>query len=303
MAQGRISFAGISGTPYRHVAGNGSAGAQVNGSSEPTQNQASGITESMIARVMPDVADRWIMENIHRKREMLHKTTALQRERIEEFVELLFDEDTDLCQDMIDKVAAEHHDPQKVVEALFEPAARVIGENWCADECDFMKVTIAVSRMQRLFRRLSSDFPINVQPDLNRCALLGPAPGEQHSFGLSVVEDAFRRGGWEVDCCGNGEEADMLRLVATNNYEVIGISVSVERLVPDLAVALAKLRSKSRNKSVVLMAGGSMIMQNPQAAIDAGFDLLAVDALSAVRLAESVIASPSRDTEGRMAAE
>ena len=118
-----------------------------------------------------------------------------------------------------------------------------------------------------------------------------------------MVDDAFRRGGWEVDCCGCDEEAEMFRLAAANNYQVMGISVSVERVLPDLAEAISRLRSKSRNRSVVLMAGGSMVMENPQAALDAGFDMLVVDALSAVKVAESVIASKSCDGEHRMAAE
>ena len=302
MAQSRISFSGTSGS-LQSFSTRSELPPGIDLSKPQQPARSSGMTEAMVSRVLPDVADRWLMESITKKREMLHQITAIQRQRMEEFVELLFDEDTDDCQDVVDAVAAEHGDPQKVVEHLFEPAARVIGENWCADECDFVKVTIAMSRMQRLFRRLTAEFPSAVRPDLSRCALLGPAPGEQHSFGLSVVDDAFRRGGWEVDCCGYGEEAEMLRLAAANSYQVMGISVSVERLIPDLAEAISRLRSKSRNKSVVIMAGGSMVMENPQAALEAGFDMLVVDALSAVKVAESVIASKLCDGEHRMAAE
>jgi len=243
------------------------------------------------------------MESIERKRSRLLLVRSLQRERIEEFVELLFDEESDDCRDMLDDALADSGDPQKVVEVLLEPAARIIGEKWCADECDLLKVTIAVSRMQRLFRHMAAETPIGVLPDLSRCALLTPAPGEQHTFGLSVVDDAFRRAGWEVDCCGCDEEMDVHRLVASNHYQIIGISVSVERHLPDLALLGRKLRSRSRNKSIVLIAGGSLVMENPQGAIDAGFDLLAVDAVSAVALAETVVASLATDIEQSIAAE
>jgi methylmalonyl-CoA mutase cobalamin-binding domain/chain len=204
---------------------------------------------------------------------------------------------------MIEIALQDCGDPQKVVETLFEPAARVIGENWCSDDCDFVKVTIAMSRMQRLFRQMTAECPPSLMPDIDRCALLAPAPGEQHTFGLSVVDDALRRAGWEVDCCGFDEEAELFRLAATNDYRIIGISVSVGRLLPDLVSIIAKLRSKSRNKSVVLMAGGSLVMESPQSAIDVGFDLIAVDATSAVALAESVMASLSREVTLSMAAE
>lgn len=268
-----------------------------------TEDRSSGLTTSIVSGLMPEIADQWLMDSIERKRATLHEITVLQRHRIEEFVELLFDETTDRCQRMVDTVAAECGDPQTVVERLFEPAARVIGESWCADDCDFFKVTVAMSRMQRLFRRLTADFPLAVAPDLTRFALLTPAPGEQHTFGLSVVDDAFRRGGWEVDCCGCEEEAEMYRLVSVNNYKVIGVSVSVDRVLAELAPIVQKLRSKSRNRLVVIMAGGSMVMQNPQAAIDAGFDLLAVDAMSAVALAEAAFGSTLIVPNQRMAAE
>jgi methanogenic corrinoid protein MtbC1 len=301
MGQGRISFS--RGSHRDHSFRPGQDGAFDTGADIPLLLTRLRSAEVALPQPMAEVADEWILESIERKRARLLQVSMLQRHRIEEFVDLLFDEQSDRCQEMMDVSLAENGDPQKVVELLLEPAARVIGENWCTDDCDFLKVTIAVSRMQRLFRRMSSEHPPTNLPDLSRCALLTPAPGEQHTFGLSIVDDAFRRAGWEVDCCGVDEEAETLRLVAANHYQVIGISVSVERRLPDLAAMGRRLRSRSRNRSIVLIAGGSMVMQNPQGAIDAGFDLLAVDAVSAVILADTVVASVAPDVDPRVAAE
>jgi methanogenic corrinoid protein MtbC1 len=229
--------------------------------------------------------------------------TSDEHHRIVEFVALLFDEESDECTRMVDAFAEENGDPQFVADALFAPAARLIGENWCGDECDFMKVTIALSRMQRLFRQLVSDFPPPVRADISRCVLLAPASGEQHLFGLSIVDDAFRRAGWEVDCCGFGEEAEVFRLVTVNHYQIIGLSVSVDRHLPDIVATVQKLRSRSHNRSVIIMAGGSMVMRAPEKAADAGFDMLTVDAQSAVRLAETVIARQALNRDLRIAAE
>jgi len=229
--------------------------------------------------------------------------SAPQQQKIVDFVALLLDEESDACIVVVDELVAETGDPQFVAETLFEPAARLIGENWCSDECDFMKVTIALSRMQRLFRHLVSDFPPPVRTDISRCALLAPAPGEQHLFGLSVVDDAFRRAGWEVDCCGFGEDSEVMRLASVNHYQIIGVSVSVDRHVPDIVAIIQKLRTRSLNRSVIIMAGGSMVMRSPERAADAGFDMLAVDAQSAVRLAETVISRQALNRDLRIAAE
>lgn len=138
-----------------------------------------------VAEMLPqgalEIAEDWLLASIERKRARLVQISVIQRERIEEFVELLFDENSNGCGEMVDDAFLENGDPQKVVEILLEPAARIIGENWCTDACDFLKVTIAVSRMQRLFRRMTSEHPPGALPDLSRCALLTPAPGEQHT--------------------------------------------------------------------------------------------------------------------------
>lgn len=252
---------------------------------------------------VPHAEDAWIRHTIERKQARLLQVSLLQRERIQEFVVMLFDEDSDRCRDMLEETMTEQGDPQKVVELLLEPAARVVGENWCTDECDFLKVTMAVSRMQRLFRRLVSEWAPTTLPDLSRCALLAPAPGEQHTFGLCVVDDAFRRAGWEVDSCGGDVAAEVFQLVASNHYHIVGVSISVERLLPELLDVSRKLRARSRNRSIVLIAGGSMVMQNPQGAIDAGFDLLAVDAVSAVALADLAVASLAEKADPRLTAE
>lgn len=300
MVQGRISFSRGSRNSRAFRPGQDRAPADL----EDTARRGSADGDESVAHPpVTEIADDWILQTISRKRTRLLQISALQRERIEEFVVMLFDEDSDRCQEMLGEALAESGDPQKVVEILLEPAARVVGENWCSDECDFLKVTIAVSRMQRLFRRMASECPPASLPDLSRCALLTPAPGEQHTFGLSVVDDAFRRAGWEVDCCGCDEETEMFRLVALNHYQIIGVSISVERFLPDLLELSRKLRTRSRNRAIVLIAGGSMVMQNPQGAIEAGFDLLAVDSVSAVSLADMVVASLGAGAGQRMAAE
>lgn len=236
------------------------------------------------------VAEQWPPEGYDLKRTGAKHATSAHRRLVEDFTEALFDENASRCQEMAARLLDEHGDPQAVVEALLAPAARLIGENWCSDEWNFVHVTVATSRMQRLFRRMTTEYPPAPIADITRTALLGPAPGEQHTFGLSIVEDALARSAWQVDCCDCNEDERLLGLAAANDYVIIGLSLSVERLLPEMASFIKRLRARSRNKSVVLMAGGNLVRQDPNSVKDAGIDLLAVDASSAVALAEAVIA-------------
>jgi len=194
-------------------------------------------------------------------------------------------------------------DPQEVARSLLEPAARSIGAAWCADTQDFVRVTFAVSRLQRLFWRLASRQPPPARRLSDKLALLAPSIGEQHTFGLSVVEDALRRGGWEVDCCRFGEEREMFRLVALNDYRFVGLSLSGGALLPAFASAIAKLRSRSRNPSIVVVAGGSLFDERPELAFAAGADLVGKDARSILRIAEGLLATHGLSAPTCVAAE
>lgn len=207
--------------------------------------------------------------------------------RVPDFVEALGEDDESRSCDIAEEAFRETGDPQKVVEILFRPAAHAMGELWLSDETDFLQVTIGVGRMQRLFRHMTRERPPVAVPDARRRVLLAPAPGDQHAFGLSVVEDAFRRAGWDVDRCECDEVGEMFELVGANEYLVIGISVSVSRTRPELVSLARDLRAKSRNRAVVLMAGGRFVVDAAAEAIGAGFDLTASDAISAVAKAQS----------------
>ena len=60
---------------------------------------------------------------------------------------------------------------------------------------------------------------------------------------------------------------------------------------------------RSLNKAVIVIAGGSLAIEEPQAAIDVGFDFVAITARSAVKLSESILASRAETSHVQLAAE
>ena len=82
---------------------------------------------------------------------------------------------------------------------LFAPAARHLGELWKADLCDFVEVTMALSVLQQLVREHSAGVGMEgFNWTDHRRLLLAPAPGDQHTFGVAIVEKFFRSAGWDV---------------------------------------------------------------------------------------------------------
>ena len=112
---------------------------------------------------------------------------------------------------------------------LMAPAARHLGEQWLEDRCDFVAVTLGLSHMQQLLSALATVFaPEHAVDGSGRKALLITGPGEQHTFGLYMVAEFFRRGGWDVWGGVPEAEESVLESVMDDWFDVFGLSVSRE---------------------------------------------------------------------------
>src|SRR6185437_15712510 len=96
---------------------------------------------------------------------------------------------------------------------------------WETDATDFANVTIAVSRLQRIMRRLGERFFEDANRGGDASILLTIIPGEQHSFGLSMVAEFFRRAGWNL-CTGPfSSHQELTSLVHNHWFDIVGFSV------------------------------------------------------------------------------
>lgn len=182
------------------------------------------------------------------------------------------------------------------VEAIFlgalAPAARHLGELWLSDRCDFSTVTVCLGRLQSLLREWSPAFGREVaHPPNGRRILLGQHPEEQHSFGLSMVAEFFRRDGWEVLGGVGGAVPDPSAQVARDWFDVVGFSVGSETRLDWLRKRIAQVRASARNRGVVVMVGGPLFVLQPGWAPAVGADACGHDAGQAPRVAEELLAA------------
>lgn len=174
---------------------------------------------------------------------------------------------------------------------LLAPAARQLGHLWCEDLCYFTDVTIGLGRLQRMMRELSPAFGTEVaHPPNGRRVLLVRAPGEQHSFGLSMVAEFFRRAGWEVVSAGEGEGTDPVTAVRREWFDVVGFSAGSEARLDWLPACIAAVRRSSCHREIAVLVGGPLFTLRPQLARQVGADATASDGSAAPGLAESLLA-------------
>lgn len=177
---------------------------------------------------------------------------------------------------------------------LFAPAARVLGEMWEDDACDFSTVTVALGRLQRLLRELSPSFGTEVEHPANgRRALFAQPADEQHSFGLSMVAEFFRRDGWDVSGVVGGSTDDPASRVRKEWVDVVGFSIGSERRLDWLRQRIAAVRLASRNPGLLVMVGGPIFSLTPDLVAEVGADATARDAKSAPCVAARLLMATS----------
>ena len=174
---------------------------------------------------------------------------------------------------------------------LLAPTARHLGQMWTDDECDFTEVTIGLFLLQNALRELGATFQPDAGTDaIAPRALLVPLPGEQHTFGLSMVFDFFRRAGWNAWSGPVESDSQLDGMVRNAWFDVIGFSLACDEQLSDAVKAIRLVRKASRNPDVAIMVGGPGFATNPALAALVEADGTAVDGRQAVEQANALLA-------------
>ena len=182
---------------------------------------------------------------------------------------------------------------EQVYLQLFQPAARYIGELWCDDLCSFVDVTLATGTLQRLLRTLGPAFHRNSRAaEGSRQALLVPLPGDQHTFGLTMVAEFFRRAGWSVWSTPFVSRDGLCEAVQKGWFAVAGFSASCEQRLDELAAVIQQTRRESCNSALGILVGGPLFVAHPEYVARVGADDMGADAPQALDRAERFVAAP-----------
>lgn len=177
---------------------------------------------------------------------------------------------------------------------LLEPTARRLGALWDNDECDFVDVTLGVARLQKLLAIFTETHDVPALATKRR-VLMAMTPGDQHSFGVTMVERFLVAAGWSVHTEIAATAAEIVDSARSEWFAVIGLTAGSARQLDALNDLIPKLRAQSRNDQVGIMVGGPMFTADPDLARQVGADATARDAPGAVLVAQKLF--------GRAAAE
>jgi MerR family transcriptional regulator, light-induced transcriptional regulator len=231
------------------------------------------------------IVPRLLMTHAIDQKPSLPDPETLQRLAVSEFIDLTIHEDPELAINFVQREMNSGVTFENILLNLLAPAARGLGERWDQDLCTFVEVTLGVARMHRMLREFNG-IPDHLwsQNGFGRKILLLPAPGEQHTFGLRLVQEFLMRDSWTVvnRPCKDFDELDAMLKV--ENFDVIGLSLSGETLIDTLMSCIAHIRSKSKNRRVQIIVGGQLFYERPELINTCGADGYAADAPSTVRV-------------------
>lgn len=243
------------------------------------------IESEVIPRLMlaHQVDPGWAVEAVEEKAE----ATA---GNIEEFARLVLQDDPELVVAYLESRRAEGVALDRIFLELMAPTARLLGEYWNQDICDFAQVTIGLSLLQQMLRKYSPASTVDGEANAeSRHALVLPAPGEQHTFGICMVEEFMRAGGWRVEHHPAKSSDEIVSTVQDNWYSVVGLSLSTENFYAPLSECISNIRRTSRNSLVGVMVGGPFFIEHPELIKSVGADATAVNGPDAVVQARALV--------------
>ncbi len=196
------------------------------------------------------------------------------------------------CIDLIQKLIAKQVSIESIYLDLIPRTARKLGELWEQDVVSFADVTIGLWRLQHVLYELTKDFQLkNSMPIENLNALLIPAPKSQHTLGLFIVAEFFRKAGWRVWGEPNLSLEQINNLIFSQWFDVIGISIGYSDQLVGLNELIASLRSRSMNAHVSFMVGGPLYNSDPELFDEIDAEIKSGDANEAIRIAEIIVSN------------
>ena len=173
---------------------------------------------------------------------------------------------------------------------LLTPVARILGVMWEEDECSFTDVSIGMVRLQNAQRALAPSF-VGKTPTASGAprVLLLPIPGEQHTFGLSIVMDFFLRAGWDAWLGVMDTEQAAIDLVRRERADLVGLSFACDERIDTAERVIAGLRAAAANRRLAVMVGGPAFVADPGLATKVGADATAIDGHQAVLVAHELL--------------
>jgi methanogenic corrinoid protein MtbC1 len=176
-------------------------------------------------------------------------------EEVFEFAQLAVSHDLPAALAFVTTLCQQGLSLEVVLLDLVAAAARLLGEHWKTDLRTFTEVTAGLGTLQQVVHIFGPSFAPSLPS--RGLVVLVPAPGEQHTLGLFLVGEFFRRAGWAIHIDPAMSESEVVNLLRARSAAMLGISVSSPASAGSAVRLIAAARNASLNPDIAIVLGGS----------------------------------------------
>jgi methanogenic corrinoid protein MtbC1 len=178
---------------------------------------------------------------------------------------------------------------------LLAPVARRLGEFWEEDRCTFTDVTVGLSRLHQVLREIGRRNGEGFNRSMaKRRIYLVPSPGEQHTFGMTMIEEFFLHAGWETASDHTATSGAIMQTLAARSIDVIGFSVGCEEFFGPLNDLIKRAHQASLNRNIAILVGGRLFLDHPDFASKISGAKVVFNGVNAVVTAENLVSQDSQ---------
>lgn len=171
-----------------------------------------------------------------------------------------------------------------VIEAVVPAAARYLGELWATDKLSFADVTIGAARLQETVRTIGARKIDSGEADPEGPTIILVVPRtEQHTLGIFVVAEQFRRLGVRVHMTLGNNQSEILRLVRMHRFAMVGVTASCRRTLSSVKELVKSIRT-GVPRIIPIVVGGPVADLDLDITSLTGADYVASNAEDALRL-------------------
>ncbi len=198
---------------------------------------------------------------------------------IDRFCDQLIATDGSLNAELLEEARSGVGELERIYEDVVAPSARELGTRWEDDRSSFVDVTVGVARLQAMVRDVGQGLlPVVSSRDAPK-ALLASCPGDDHTLGITLVADYFRRAGWHVSLVPEPDLAGLVRATGDMQPNYIGLSIGTLRLISRLRETVKRLRDVAPDAVIAVGGSATQSVTNLREQVDA--DEVVVDATKA----------------------
>lgn len=217
--------------------------------------------------------------------------THFPNDAVSRFVDLVLAHDATVACEFVRTLHSQQVSLDRIYLDLLAPAANRLGVMWESDACSFVDVTMGVTRMHQVLLEYSPSFCAQRARDArtSQNAMIVPVPGEQHTFGMYMLSEFFRRAGWNVYNASPSSDNELADLLGSHRFDIVGLSASGDRYLDGINRRVELVRDTSLERDSRVLLGGRAFTENRSLADDSGADGTAADAPEALRLANQLL--------------